>query len=114
MKKMAMQNGTKEMIRNNIKVRVEFKNGVPHMKFRDSWLDEVFDVEVNLESLEEVEKYPYRIEIEAFSVDAMKLQRFTRYHKTESDAALDLKKFKVGDEYLDDVVIKNVKGPFRA
>ena len=112
MERVNLQNGLKEVIRNHSKITVEFNEGVPYLSVYDSWEGDFIKLELDIESLEEVMEYPYYIEIDTYSYDTMSRMLFKRYYKTEADAIKDMAKFEVGSEYLDDIVIKNVKGPF--
>lgn len=113
MKKIAMQNGTKEMIHDHTRIRVEFKDGIPYVTFQDERTGELIAFKLDIESLEEVEKYPYYIEIDCFSYEELVMQCYKRYHKTMSEASEDMKKFRAGEDYLDDIEIRAVKGPFK-
>lgn len=112
MKSVNTQNGFKEVIRNHSKITVEFDAGVPYLSVYDSWEGDFIKLELDMESLEEVTEYPFYIEIETYSYDAMSRMLFKRYYKTEADAIKDMSKFEIDSEYLDDNVIKKVKGPF--
>ena len=113
MESVKLQNGLKEVIRNHSKITVEFNDGIPYLSVYDSWEGDFIKLELDIESLEEVEEYPYFIEIDAFSYDAMSRMLFKRYYKNVEEATEDMEKFKVNSEYLDEIVIKNVKGPFK-
>ena len=113
MKNKAMQNGTKMMVMGHSKFQVEFKDGIPYATLYDCWADAHETAKLNIDCLEEAEDYPYYIEIVTFSFNAMAEIVFKRYHKTEFEANEDKEKFVVGEDYLDDIEIKAVKGPFK-
>ena len=109
-----IQNGKVEMIRNHSKIDVIFKDGVPYAEIYDCWAAEIMEVQIDIESLETVEDYPYYISIDVFSIDTFSPATFRRYHKTLEEAEEDMQKFKVGEDFFDDMEIKAVNGPFEA
>lgn len=109
-----IQNGKMEMIRNHSKLDVIFKEGVPYAEIYDCWAAEVIEVQLDIESLESVEDYPYYISIDVFAIDTLSHATFRRYYKTFEEAEEDQQRFKVGEDYFDDMEIKAVTGPFEA
>lgn len=113
MERAEIKNGVKEMIRNHSKINVRFENGASYVTIYEGLTNSFVNIEIDASSLEDAADYPYYLEIETFSYDDFCSILFRRYYKTESEAVNDIKLFKVGTEYVDDVVIKNVKGPFK-
>ena len=104
---------SKMMVYKNRKTLIDFRDGTPCITFKDSWDGDEIILKVDEQELEEVENCEYSIEIETFSLDYLEGRMYKHFFKTEADAKIALSKYKVGDEFFDDEVIKKLLGPFK-
>lgn len=113
MKDEKIQDGVKEVIWKHSKINISYKKGVPFLTRYDDFEARFVDVSLKEEEIGDVDDYPYYIEITTFSYLEMCAVLFSRYYKTEEEALEEKERFKKGDEYLPDIEIKRVKGPYK-